>query len=36
MGYSKRDKEETHVRIIKVAGKRFRERGLGGIDFTSL
>src|ERR1700678_3605824 len=31
MGYSKSDKAETHTRIVRVAAKRFRERGLEGI-----
>src|ERR1700724_1326169 len=31
MGYSKSDKAATHSRIVKVAAKRFRERGLEGI-----
>src|ERR1700676_4188129 len=36
MGYSKRDKAETHARIVKVAGKRFRERGLEGIGVADV
>jgi len=31
MGRSKRDKQTTHERIVGVAAKRFRERGLEGI-----
>ncbi len=36
MGYSKRDKAETHARIVKVAAKRFRERGLEGIGVADV
>src|ERR1700719_3112367 len=36
MGYSKRDKKETHARIVKVAAKRFRERGLEGIGVADV
>ena len=36
MGYSKRDKAETHARIVKVAAKRFRERGLDGIGVADV
>jgi TetR/AcrR family transcriptional repressor of nem operon len=36
MGYSKRDKAETHTRIVKVAAKRFRERGLDGIGVADV
>src|SRR6201985_4019261 len=34
MGYSKRDKGETHTRIVRVAAKRFRELGVEciGVD----
>src|SRR3977135_4740376 len=31
MGHSKRDKQTTHERIVRVAAKRFREGGLEGI-----
>jgi len=36
MGYSKRDKAETHTRIVRVAAKRFRERGLDGIGVADV
>src|ERR1700722_11646948 len=36
MGYSKSDKRATHARIVKVAAKRFRERGLGGIGVAEV
>ena len=36
MGYSKSDKAETHDRIVRVAAKRFRERGLGGIGVADV
>src|ERR1700734_3851866 len=36
MGYSKRDKAETHARTVKVGGKRFRERGLDGIGVADV
>jgi TetR/AcrR family transcriptional regulator, transcriptional repressor for nem operon len=36
MGYSKSDKAETHTRIVRVAAKRFRERGLEGIGVSDV
>jgi len=36
MGYSKSDKAETHARIVSVAAKRFRERGLEGIGVADV
>src|SRR5712692_5937692 len=36
MGYSKRDKAETHARIVSVAAKRFRELGLEGIGVADV
>src|SRR6204780_5847224 len=36
MGHSKRDKQTTHERIVKVAAKRFRERGLEGIGVADV
>jgi TetR/AcrR family transcriptional repressor of nem operon len=36
MGYSKSDKAETHARIVRVAAKRFRERGLEGIGVADV
>jgi TetR/AcrR family transcriptional repressor of nem operon len=36
MGHSKRDKQATHERIVRVAAKRFRERGLDGIGVADL
>src|ERR1700726_1071318 len=36
MGYSKRDKTDTHTRIVSVAAKRFRELGLKGIGVADV
>ena len=36
MGRSKRDKQTTHERIVMVAAKRFRERGLEGIGVADV
>ena len=36
MGYSKKDKAETHTRIVTVAAKRFRELGLEGIGVADV
>jgi TetR/AcrR family transcriptional regulator, transcriptional repressor for nem operon len=36
MGYSKRDKAETHSRIVSVAAKRFREVGFEGIGVADV
>src|SRR4029077_9045686 len=36
MGYSKKDKAETHTRIVSVAAKRFRELGLEGIGVADV
>jgi len=36
MGSSKRDKAETHSRIVRVAAKRFRELGLEGIGVADV
>src|ERR1700733_9916236 len=36
MANSKRDKQTTHERIISVAAKRFRERGLEGIGVADV
>ncbi len=36
MRHSKRDKAETHARIVSVAAKRFRERGLEGIGVADV
>jgi TetR/AcrR family transcriptional repressor of nem operon len=36
MGYSKSDKAETHTRIVNVAARRFRERGLEGIGVADV
>jgi TetR/AcrR family transcriptional regulator, transcriptional repressor for nem operon len=36
MGHSKKDKQATHERIVKVAAKRFRERGLEGIGVADV
>jgi TetR/AcrR family transcriptional repressor of nem operon len=36
MGNSRRDKQTTHERIVRVAAKRFRERGLEGIGVADV
>ena len=36
MGHSRRDKQTTHERIVSVAAKRFRERGLEGIGVADV
>jgi TetR/AcrR family transcriptional repressor of nem operon len=36
MGHSRRDKQTTHERIVTVAAKRFRERGLDGIGVADV
>ena len=36
MGHSRRDKQTTHDRIVRVAAKRFRERGLEGIGVADV
>jgi TetR/AcrR family transcriptional repressor of nem operon len=36
MGHSKEDKRTTHARIVKVAARRFRERGLDGIGIADV
>lgn len=36
MGYSRRNKDSTHQRIVRVAAKRFRERGLEGIGVADV
>src|SRR5260370_29110435 len=36
MGYSKAQKEKTHKRIVAIASKRFREKGLGGFGIAEL
>jgi TetR/AcrR family transcriptional repressor of nem operon len=36
VGHSKRDKQTTHERIVSVAAKRFRERGLEGIGVADV
>jgi TetR/AcrR family transcriptional repressor of nem operon len=36
MGHSRRDKQTTHERIVRVAAKRFRERGLEGIGVADV
>src|ERR1700751_24034 len=34
MGYSKVQKEKTHKRIVSIASKRFREKGLAGFGIA--
>lgn len=36
MGYSKAQKAKTHERIVKLASKRLREKGLAGIGIAEL
>jgi TetR/AcrR family transcriptional regulator, transcriptional repressor for nem operon len=36
MGYSKAQKEKTHKRIVTIASKRFREKGLAGFGIAEL
>jgi TetR/AcrR family transcriptional repressor of nem operon len=36
MGHSKEDKRATHARIVRVAARRFRERGLAGIGVADV
>jgi TetR/AcrR family transcriptional regulator, transcriptional repressor for nem operon len=36
MGYSKAQKERTHKRIVTIASKRFREKGLAGFGIAEL
>jgi TetR/AcrR family transcriptional repressor of nem operon len=36
VGYSKRNKVDTHTRIVSVAAKRFRELGLEGIGVADV
>jgi len=36
MGYSRAEKEKTHKRIVKIAAKRFREKGLARVGIAEL
>ena len=36
MGYSKAQKSRTHKRIVAIASKRFREKGLAGLGIAEL
>ena len=36
MGHSKAEKAKTHQRIVTLASKRFREKGLAGIGIAEL
>ena len=36
MAHAKRDKQTTHERIVSVAAKRFRERGLDGVGVADV
>jgi len=36
MGYSKAQKTKTHKRIVRIASKRFREKGLAGFGIAEL
>jgi TetR/AcrR family transcriptional repressor of nem operon len=36
MGHSRADKMKTHKRIVKIASRRFREKGLAGVGIADL
>jgi TetR/AcrR family transcriptional regulator, transcriptional repressor for nem operon len=36
VGYSQAQKEKTHKRIVAIASKRFREKGLAGFGIAEL
>ena len=36
MGHSRAEKEKTHKRIVKIASKRFREKGVAGVGIADL
>ena len=36
MGHSQAEKRQTHERIVNVAAKRFRERGIEGISIADI
>src|SRR6202050_4594453 len=36
MGYSKAQKNKTHKRIVAIASRRFREKGLAGFGIAEL
>ena len=36
MGYSQAQKEKTHQRIVAIASRRFREKGLAGLGIAEL
>jgi len=36
MGYSKAQKTRTHKRIVSIASRRFREKGLAGFGIAEL
>jgi TetR/AcrR family transcriptional repressor of nem operon len=36
MGHSRTEKAKTHERIVSLASKRFREKGLTGIGIAEL
>jgi TetR/AcrR family transcriptional repressor of nem operon len=36
MGHSRVDKTKTHKRIVKIASRRFREKGLSGVGIADL
>jgi TetR/AcrR family transcriptional regulator, transcriptional repressor for nem operon len=36
MGHSRAEKEKTHKRIVKIAAKRFREKGVAGVGIAEL
>ena len=36
MGHSQADKAQTHERIVAIASRRFRERGLEGIGVADV
>ncbi len=36
MGHSRAEKQKTHKRIVKIASKRFREKGVAGVGIAEL
>src|SRR5258708_32031025 len=36
MGHSRAEKTKTHKRIVKIASRRFREKGLAGVGIADL
>jgi len=36
MGHSRAEKAKTHKRIVSIASKKFREKGLAGVGIAEL